>query len=88
MTDELELFAPGAMTRHFVSVVKPVVAGSFAAYDADDAILELHYGENKKTDLIVHDLEAASLKAVWECDECYKLDVTESEKKNSFCVKQ
>jgi len=86
VTDELELFAPGVMTRHFVSVVKPVVAGSFAAYDADDAVLELHYGENKKTDLIVHDLEAASLKAVWECDECYKLDVTESEKKNSFCV--
>jgi len=86
VSDDVKLFEPGVLTRHFVSVTSPAVAGGVATYEAGDAVLELRFDESAKTDLIVHDLEAKSLKAVWECENCYKLDVTENETKDSFSV--
>ena len=86
VTDEVQLIEPGVLKRHFISVTEPEVKGCVACYDAEDAVLELRYTENVNADIAMHDLEAKSLKSVWGCENCYKLDLTENEKKDKFRV--
>ena len=88
VSDDVKLFAPGTVTRHFVSVQKPTICGGTATYDAEDAVLEMRFDAGSaEASIVEHDLEADSIKRVWNCESCIRLDLMEKSVCDHFSAK-
>jgi len=86
--DQVKLYAPGKLTRHFISVEKPCIMTDAVEYDAEDAVLRLSYdAAAAMAEVVVQDLEADSLKASWGKEVCYRTDITEKERDSQYSVK-